>query len=358
MNELRKSRFAKSRIAATVSLVGVAALALTGCVASTSGGSGEGDKSLVFVGTGGSYQDAQRTSMLEPFAAEFGVNTLEDSPATWTKMTAQVDANNVTWDVVEALPYFAIGYCGDYLEPIDYDTVDVSDIDPEMVSECGVPNMKTGYLLVYNKDKYGDDGPQSWADFYDTEKFPGTRGMMGNAHDGGYETALMADGVPSDDVYPIDYDRAFAKLDTIKDDTVFFSTGAEMQESLENGSADMIIAWPGRAYAAAANGANLQAVWNQPLFYWDVFVVPKGAPNKETAMEFINYAIQPTPQAEMSELIGYAPIHPDADPDLPEAMEQFVPSGQDDGTGATRDMDWWAENLEEATDLWTSWITG
>lgn len=336
----------------------VATLGLTACAAPT-GGSGGGDgQQLVFVGTGGSYQDAQRAAMLEPFSEQSGVSVVEDSPATWTKMTAQVDANNVTWDVVEALPYFAIGYCEDYLEPIDYDIVDVSAIDPELVTECGVPNMKTGYLLVYNKDTYGENGPKTWADFYDTEKFPGTRGMMANAHDGGYETALMADGVPGDEVYPIDYDRAFTTLDKVKDTTQFFETGAEMQDALESGAVDMIIAWPGRAYAAAENGANLGVSWEQPLFYWDVFVVPKGAPNKDAAMEFINFAIQAEPQAAMAEGIGYAPIHPDAQPELPPLMEPFVPAGQDNGTGLTRDMQWWADNLEEATNKWTAWITG
>lgn len=174
----------RRRAYATGSIALIGALALAGCSQGTAEAGDTASTEFVFVGTGGSYQDAQRAAMLDPFMEESGISYVEDSPATWTKMTAQVDAGNVTWDVVEALPYYAIDACGDYLEKIDYDIVDVSAIDPALVSECGVPNMRTAFLLVYNTEKYGDAPPTSWADFYDTEKFPGTRGMMGNEHDG------------------------------------------------------------------------------------------------------------------------------------------------------------------------------
>lgn len=335
----------------------IASLSLfAGCSATAAGGEDGGSGEFVFAGTGGSYQEVQSETMLAPFSEESGISFMEDSPATWPKLTTQVESGNVTWDVVESLPYYAIAGCGTVLEKIDYDVVDVSGLDPTMVSDCGVPSMVTGYLLVYNTETYGDNPPTSWADFYDVENFPGERGMMQTAHDAGLETALMADGATAEDLYPLDYDRAFGVLDTVVDQTTFFETGAQMQQSLENGSVDMIVAWPGRAYQAALNGAPLAAVWNQPLFYWDVFVVPAGAPNKEEAMEFINFAVQPEPQAKMTEGIGYGPANKHAKPDVDDLMGQFVPSGQDNGTGIQRDMKWWAENLEEATAKWTAWL--
>src|SRR5690606_23035977 len=117
-------------------------------------------------------------------------------------------------------------------------------------------------LLVYNKEKYKDNPPQGWQDFFDTEKFPGKRGIMDYADQGALEIALIADGVDPKDVYPIDYERAFKKLNQIRKDTVFLTTGAEQQESLERGSIDMVLSWPGRAYEAAKNGAPRATQWN------------------------------------------------------------------------------------------------
>ena len=46
-----------------------------------------------------------------------------------------------------------------------------------------------------------------------------------------FEFALMADGVKPDELYPLDLARATKKLETIKDDIVFWTSGAESQES-------------------------------------------------------------------------------------------------------------------------------
>ena len=68
------------------------------------------------------------------------------------------------------------------------------------------------------------------ADFFDAEKFPGKRGLK-KAPKALLEMALMGDGVPADQVYealatPEGLDRAFAKLDTIKRDVVWWESGA------------------------------------------------------------------------------------------------------------------------------------
>ncbi|MEL6078769.1 extracellular solute-binding protein, partial [Stenotrophomonas maltophilia] len=73
--------------------------------------------------------------------------------------------------------------------------------------------------------------PGSWADFWDTKQFPGKRGLRKGAK---YtlEFALMADGVPRDQVYqvlrqPGGVDRAFRKLDQIKTQIQWWESGAQ-----------------------------------------------------------------------------------------------------------------------------------
>ena len=81
------------------------------------------------------------------------------------------------------------------------------------------------------------------ADFFDIEKFPGKRGMrkLGKAM---LEMALMGDGVPAAEVYDLlgteeGVQRAFAKLDTIKDHVVWWEAGAQPPQLLADGEVSM-----------------------------------------------------------------------------------------------------------------------
>ncbi|MFX6226322.1 extracellular solute-binding protein, partial [Acinetobacter baumannii] len=74
------------------------------------------------------------------------------------------------------------------------------DYIPEAtVSECGRGAFVWSTVLAYNADKL-KTAPTGWADFWDTKKYPGKRGMKKSAQYN-LEFALMADGVPTKDVY-------------------------------------------------------------------------------------------------------------------------------------------------------------
>jgi len=69
------------------------------------------------------------------------------------------------------------------------------------------------------------------ADFFNTKKFPGKRGLR-KSPKANLEMALVADGVAAADVYDVlatseGVDRAFAKLDSIKDSVVWWESGAQ-----------------------------------------------------------------------------------------------------------------------------------
>ena len=72
-----------------------------------------------------------------------------------------------------------------------------------------------------------DTAPATFADFFDADKFPGKRGAYNWVMGGLLEMALIADGVALEDLYPLDTDRAYKKIDTIKDDIVWWDTGAQ-----------------------------------------------------------------------------------------------------------------------------------
>ena len=80
------------------------------------------------------------------------------------------------------------------------------------------------------------------------------------------ETLLLADGVPADKLYPLDLDRAFKKLDEIKPHiTVWWTSGAQSAQLLNDGEVDMVMAWNGRVSALTKEGAKVAFTYNQGI---------------------------------------------------------------------------------------------
>ena len=336
------------------------AMGLSACGGGSDSGSKPASetKSMTFVSFGGAYQDAQKTAMTDPYAAANNITMNQDGPTDYAKIKAMVESGNVLWDVVDADPFFAIGNCDKYAEKLDFSVIDTSKMPKDFVSDCAVPSMTYSYVLMYNKEKYPNP-PQNWRDFFDTTKFPGKRALQNAAQGGGYEAALLADGVPKDKLYPIDYGRAEKKLDSIKKDLVFWDSGAQSQQMMEKGEVDMLLAWTGRGYNAVKNGAPFEPQWNENMAVYDVFMVPKGSKNKAAAMKFIAYATGAEAQAKLTETIPYSPINSDAKPKVDPLIKSFLstePGVQE--KGIVQDQAWWAKNQDAATEKWTAWAAG
>ncbi len=373
-----KKKFTTRRLAATVVAATAAGSLLVGC---TAGGGpvevdlGDGPPvagevkegaldgvTLTFTSWGGIFQEAQ-VAALEPFVEQSGVKLLEDGPTEYSKVKAQVDSENVTWDVVDTDIIWADKQCGEdgLLMDLDLDIVDVSNIpNQSLVGDCYVPAMQYGYVIMYNEDAY-PEAPTGWADFFDTEKFPGKRAIAGfeDIGPGVYEGALLAEGVAPEDLYPLDMDRVYQKLDTIRDDLIYWKTGAESQQMVESGEADMVLLWSGRGYGAVENGANYKPIWNEALVVADALAVPKNAKNPDAAMALINSYLGADAQATMAEMSSYSPVHKDAKPEFselgleylttdPAIAEQMVPT----------DQSWWAENYDAELERWLNWLQG
>jgi len=343
---------------AWVALAAAGTLALTACSSGDGGSSGESD-SLTFTSYGSGYQEAQSKAWLQPFAEAEGIKAVEDQPTDYAKIKAMVDAGRVTWDVVDTEPFFPVGNCGTYVEKLDFTVIDTSGFPEGTVSDCAVPAAMYSLVFVYNTEKYKDNPPKSIADFFDTKTYPGTRLVPGFATGGAIEMALLGDGVPVDKLYPLDYDRAFAKLDSIMDNLSFWNTSAESQQALETRTADMALVWSGRAYLAEVNGASYTPIWDDAMLAYATLSIPKGAPHKDLAMKFIAYATGPEPQARFAELQPYAPVHKDAKPKLDEKAQKWNTAREDiQKAGFFQNVEWWAQNQDEATKRWTAWTTG
>ncbi|MCQ9368828.1 ABC transporter substrate-binding protein [Brevibacterium sp. 91QC2O2] len=368
------------KIKAIAALCLAAPLALTGCM------SGGGDSSslneddfknptvgevkagslsgttMTFVSWGGEYQKGQDKAFSDPFAEASGAKVLSDGPTDVAKVKAQVEAGNVSWDVVNASPTINGANCGTLFEKLDLSLIDTSKLPESAVKgDCYLPSQAYVYGLFYDADKYGDTPPKGWADFFDTKKFPGKRGLDGRPSPtaGTYEAALLAEGVKKDDLFPLDTDKALNTYDKIKSDAVFWQTGAEQTQQVQSGEVDMIFGWSGRIFEANKNGANFKPVWTDGFLASDTFSIPTDAPNRMAAYAYINYALGAEQQKEMAELTSYSPVNVDAKPEFdedakkfdvsqPEILKQTIP----------QNGDYWGQNLDELNSTWADWLNG
>ncbi|MFI9625901.1 ABC transporter substrate-binding protein [Streptomyces sp. NPDC052042] len=349
--------FPSRRLGVTAAVVTLTVIT-AGCSTGSSS-AGSGSKKLTFTSYGSGYQEAQARAWLTPWATTEGVTAVQDQPTDYAKIKTMVEANRVTWDVVDTEPFFPVGACGKYAEKLDFNKIDKSKFPKGTVSDCAVPDAMYSLVLVYNPAKYPDAQPASIADFFDTKKFPGKRLAPGFATGGAIEAALIGDGVTPDKLYPLDYDRAFKKLDTLGKNLSFWETSAQSQQALESKQADMALVWSGRAYMAAKNGSAYKPVWQDNMLAYAVLMVPKGAPNKERAMDFIAYATGPKGQATFAEDQPYAVVNSDAEPKLDNLAQAWNTARSDiQDKGFYQNVGWWAKNQDQATKRWTDWATG
>ena len=335
---------------------------LTGTVAVlTLGGSAAmAEGTITFTSFGGAFQDAQRQALLEPTAEAMGITILEDTLSGIAEVRAQVMAGAVTWDIVDlGLADCAAAEAEGILEPLDYDIISTEGFDPAAYSDAWAGTIYFSTVLAYDTDLYGDNPPQTWADFWDVEGFPGARSLR-NVPVGTLEIALLADGVPIDEIYPLDVDRAFAKMEEIRDHIdVWWTSGAQSAQLMADGEVDMLAIWNGRLDAVVEDGVAASYTYNQGIAALDCLAIPRGAPNKELAMEALAMMLAPEQQARMPQYINYGPTTSLAFEQgvITDEQIQISPSApQNLAVQVITDADWWAENRQAVQERWDAFI--
>lgn len=316
-------------------------------------------RQMTFASAGGVYQETQQLAYTDPFAAEYGVEVFQDGPVDDAKIRAMAESGAPTWDVVDVSDSFLYPAAEDGLfEPIDYSIVDREALVPEYTHDFGVGSIVWSYNIGYNTEVYPEENhPSSWADVFDLEKFPGKRTFPGISPAAVLEAALMADGVDPNELYPLDVDRAFAKLDTIKQDIIWWDTNSESQQLFVDGEVNLGMILNGRAYDLAKQDVPIAVEWNGNIQSVDYFSVLKGAKNADVGMVFIQFASQPEQQAIMANEIAYAPTNPDAFPLIDQAVVPWLSTAPENREkGILINTEFWRENMTDVAAQFTEWL--
>ena len=205
------------------------------------------------------------------------------------------------------------------------------------------------------------DGPKTWADVWDTKKYPGKRAFR-NGPKFTLEAALMADGVAAADVYktlgtPEGVDRAFKKLDELKSDIVWWSSGNQPMQLLGSGEVAMTTSYNGRIRGAnAENKRDFKIMWSGNILNIDSWVILKGSPNKDNVVELLEYLGRTDRQVEWPAKLGYGVGSVAAQAALPaDVATTLPPSPEHIAAGITVDADFWVQNIDALNERFTAW---
>jgi len=346
MRSVRKA--AASKRVALLSVLALGAATVFG------GAAARAETTLTVTSYGAAYQEAQDKAYFQPFAKENpSITVRQDSPSSNAKIKAMAESGNVTWDVVLVDDSFGLDSDADWLEPIDYSIVDKDKFIDGLATTYRVGADVEGTVMAYRPEAFGGNEPKTFADFFDVEKFPGKRAIWKFAPGGVFEAALLADGVKPEELYPIDVPRALKKLDTIKDHIIWWETGAQAEQLLTSGEADLGLVWIGRAVGAADKGISIAwGQWTSQGGYW---VVPKGTPNKEAAMKAIEFFTDVPQQVEFTKYMPYGPTNKNAVDKVSDTFKGNLPTDHLD-TRVTVDAGWWNQNSGEVDAQFQEWL--
>ena len=242
------------------------------------------EDTLRIVSWGGAYQKGQSLGIFQPAAKAMGITVKEDTYGGISDVKLMVKSGADKFDIFSSgAGSCASGAAEGVLEKLDYSVIDVSDHLPGMYSDYCAGADIFSVVAAYNTDTYGEgNGPKTWADFYDVEKFPGTRAIRNKVD----------------------------KIRSIKPHiAVWWSSGAQHAQLMKDGEVDMTTGWNGRFDVAKEDGAKVAYDWRSGIMDWEGYGIPKGAKNKDLAMKYIAEMMKPEYMAEFAKYITYGPTN-------------------------------------------------
>jgi len=340
---------------------------------------------MTIVSWGGAYQQSQVNAYHTPYLAmhsEVSIITDESSGDAVARLRAMDEAGNMTWDLVDVVASDAMRLCDEGLaEPIDADAVLApapdgtsasEDFGAMIVSECFIPQIVYSTTFGYRTDMVpaGAEPPTSACDVFDTETYPGRRALERRPI-GNMEWALLCDGVPQDEVYDLletdeGVARAFAMLDTIKDQTVWWTAGAETPQLLADGEVFMGSTYNGRLFAAIAEqNQPIGMAWGYQMMDLDGWIVPTGLSPEAHArvMDYLYFATDTQRLADQAAYISYGPARASSAPlvgnhaTLGIPMGPHMPTNPENMAGAFLfNYTWWADYRDELDARFQAWL--
>lgn len=348
----------RNRAVASIAVASALAVALAGCSAPAEGddtdtASGE----VIWADYGGPTNESRQIAYFDAFGEETGTKVISTSLEDAVSYT-MLEGGEGDYDLIQVSTDSLLKYKENLVALPD--DVPRGDNLPENIQDYAVGGFLIGIAQGWLTETYPDGGPQDWADFFDTKKFPGKRAWPGSpgSYDASFELALLADGVAYDDLYPLDLDRAEAKLDTIRDSLIFYESYPEVQTLLSTGSASIAVSVSGQFTGLMNQGLDVTVQWNEAFLSPNFFVIPKGAKNQKQAFELATWLSGGEAQAVFTERTLYGPANSETFDFLSDEVADKLPGSPTHKGSIYFDEQYRADNLDELVSRFTNWLAG
>jgi putative spermidine/putrescine transport system substrate-binding protein len=338
---------------------------------------------MVIVSWGGAYTASQQNAYHDPYMAlNPDVNIINDasSAEAVAKLRAMSEAGNITWDVVDVVAADAMRLCDEglaleidadtQLAPAPDGTPASEDFGDLIVSECFIPQIVYSTTFGYRNDLVGDTPPTSVCAVFDLDAYPGNRALEKRPINN-VEWALLCDGVAKEDIYDVlstdeGVDQAFAKLDTIKDSVIWWSSAAEGIQQLADGEVVIGSSYNGRLFSMIAEQDQpVSMLWDAQVFDLDGWIIPAGlSPEREAAaLEYIYWATGTQRLADQAKYISYGPARLSSAPlvglhaELGIEMAPHMPTDPENAKNTfLYNYEWWADNRDDLDAKFQAWL--
>ncbi|WP_413992281.1 ABC transporter substrate-binding protein [Labrys okinawensis] len=338
-------------------LIGSSAALLAPAVINRAGAQ---SKAITITSYGGTFQDALVRTVTTPFTDETGIKVNLVPLPDIAKLKAQALTGRVDIDVVMTVDEdAALGSKLGLWDKVDVGMLNVADMAVPPQKEYVTSSSFVGGI-AWDPAKYGADAhPKNFAEYFDLKKFPGRR-TLPNRPNETLEVALLADGVSPKGMYPLDLDRAFKVLDRVKSSIASWVTATPQTISLlQTQEVDFSYSYANRVKATNAPGGGkpLAFSFEQNLLGTEKLIIPKGAPNKEGGMKYIEYFLRPEVMARLSNAAFIAPNSKKAISLLDPELKKWTPDITNPNSLFV-DGAYWTDNLEPISRRFKEWVIG
>lgn len=314
-------------------------------------------RDMVVVGFGGGFQDAARKHLFEPWAKQTATPLRDETyNGEVARIYAMTKARDVTWDVVMVeAPELARGCEDGVFARLQLDPTKFIEGG---VTPCGAGAVGWGVALFYDQKRIAQ-GPQTYAELWDLKRFPGKRSFR-NGPKMTLEIALLSDGVPASDIYKVlatkaGQDRAFARLDAIKPEIVWWKSGAQPLQLVGSAEVAYAVGYIGRTARAASEGAAYPLLWQTMLYSFDYWAVVAGSPFARQATALVDFMTDAKPLLALGQDWAVSPANrvAAADPDLRRRQPSMLAAHAEEGLFI--DTAFWAENGDALEARFANW---
>ena len=308
---------------------------------------------------GGEIQQAIASTVLDPFSALTGAVVLTFQ-ADYERLTTSVTAGQPYLDVIVADVTRVDGLAtAGTIQPLPDDLVDPARLGPVGRTSAAMPLYVYAMVGAVRRDLAArGELPGDWLAWADLDRYPSPRSLPASAI-GTLEIALITDGVGRGELYPLDVDRALAKLDGYLANVGghWWRSGDEAVIWLIQDEVSLAATWHHRVVAAQLDGRPIDIAWTDAPSVADFLCVATGSPIAEVGLDLIRFALTDEVQSVLAYASQLGPAAPGAFRHIAPTQARRLPTFPDRARELLPiDRSWWGQNREAVSARYASWL--